>query len=90
MVTFDIFPVGAGWRVQSRGFAWGFAQGPQAVEFASDMAEHYARACGQPTTVRYRDDTGDPHELRHFDVEPWLPPAGVAPEATLPFGRKGH
>jgi hypothetical protein len=93
MVTFDIFPVGAAWRVQSRGFVWDFAQDVQAVDFASDMAEHYAHACNQPTNVRFRDDTGDPHELRRFDVAPWVPPhdGGDARQATLlPFRRKGH
>jgi hypothetical protein len=88
MVTFDIFPVGAGWRVQSRGFVWLFAHGVEAVEFASDMAAHYARACGQPTSVRYRDDTSDLHELRRFDAGPWLPPAHAP--TVPPFQRKGH
>ena len=87
-ITYDIHPNGDAWRVLSRGFVWDFAQGAQAMEFASDMAEQYARASGQATCVRYREPGGELHELRSFDAAlPWLP----AREArVLPFRRKGH
>jgi hypothetical protein len=97
-VAYYIFPHGEGWRVHSRGFTWDFALGAQAVAFASDMAEQYARASGQPTSVRYRDDAGAFHELRAFEATlPWLPPSRQAPEThevrqatLLPFRRKAN
>jgi hypothetical protein len=97
-VTYYIFPHAGGWRVQSRGFEWDFAQGQEAVAFANDMAEQFARASGEPTSVRFRDDAGQFHELRAYEAAlPWLPPAREAPEAPephqatlLPFRRKGH
>jgi hypothetical protein len=92
-VTYYIFPNGAGWRVHSRGFVWDFASGPQAVEFASDMAEQFARASGQATSVRFQDEGGGFHELRGYEGNvTWLPGAqeGAARQATVvPFRRKG-
>lgn len=92
-ITYDIFPNGTAWRVHSRGFTWDFAQGPQAVEFARDMAEQFARSSGQATCVRYRDEDGEVHELRSFEgALPWLPPPAEAQyqAVLLPFRRKGH
>lgn len=91
-VTYDILPNGAGWRVHSRGFTWDFDQGPQAVEFANDMAEHYSRNCRQPTSVRFSDDGGaDFHELRAFEVETsWgaVTHPDVRHATVVPFRRK--
>jgi len=88
-VTYYIFPHAGGWRVQSRGFEWDFAQGPQAVDFANDMAEQYARASGVATSVRFRDEAGEFHELRAYEAAlPWLPEPRDA--TLLPFRRKGH
>jgi hypothetical protein len=92
-ICYDIFPSGTAWRVVSRGFSWDFAQGAQAVDFANDMAEHFARSSGQGTCVRYRDEAGDVHELNHFEgALPWLPPAAdpARQAVLLPFRRKGH
>jgi hypothetical protein len=92
-VTYYIFPNGAGWRVHSRGFVWDFTSGQQAVEFAGDMAEQFARASGQPTSVRFQDEGGGFHELRSYEgVGTWLP--GAQDDATrqatvVPFRRKG-
>jgi hypothetical protein len=88
-VTYYIFPHAGGWRVNSRGFEWDFAQGHEAVAFAEDMAEQYALASGKPTSVRYRDDTGDFHELRAYEATAWLPPAPDRHGASvLPYRRK--
>ena len=91
-VIYSIFPHGAGWRVHSRGFTWDFAQGAQAVEFANDMAEQFARALGQTTSVHFRDEAGEFHELRGFEAPlPWPPPPDARAAghgAVLAFVRK--
>jgi hypothetical protein len=93
-VTYHIFPSGDGWRVHSRGFVWDFATGEHAVEFANDMAEQFARATGQPASVRFQEAGGDFHELRAYEgAGSWLPGAqeGAARQATVvPLRRKGH
>lgn len=91
-VTYYIFPNGAGWRVHSRGFVWDFSSDSLAVEFASDMAEQFARASGQSTSVRVQDEGGGFHELRGYETSPpWLPgthDAATRQATVVPFRRK--
>jgi hypothetical protein len=90
-VTYSVLAHGAGWRVHSRGFTWYFADGAQAIEFANDMAEQFARALGQPTRVRLQDDGGGFHDLRGFEGAPaWPPPQARAADhgTVLAFARK--
>ena len=89
-VTYSIVQHGAGWRVYSRGFVWDFSQGAQAVDFANDMAEQFARALGLPTRVCFRDEAGEFHELHDFEIPPaWLSPPPHARQGTVvPFRPK--
>jgi hypothetical protein len=66
MVLFQIVHSDPGWCVQSRGFTWRFASCQDAMQFAVEMAEHYANASGRATEVRMQQADGSSEELRSY------------------------
>jgi hypothetical protein len=88
-IPYVLVPAGNGWRLEARGFIWYFESRQKAVAFALATAGDYAKATGQPTSVRVEADDGVVQELRRFSgqarrVDPILAALGVARRVACP------